>query len=130
MRRLPDIAGGRGDRASYRRRPYYPSQLPCNALRRGLGGCAMTDRVHFPASRSLGLIVLAVLLALFPRDSAAREETVTVEASTRYERNRLHQFTFGGGYRELWKAPVELPVLDLKTEGGGLTPTKRFGGNQ
>jgi len=61
---------------------------------------------------------------------AATTKMVTVEASTRYERNRLHQFTFGGGYRELWRAPVELPVLDLAHEGGGLTPTRRFGGNQ
>src|SRR5688572_4557381 len=76
------------------------------------------------------VITAALLLALGAPDFAARAETVTVEASTRYERNRLHQFTFGGGYRELWKAPVELPVLDLKTVGGGLTPTKRFGGNQ
>src|SRR5262245_18671961 len=56
--------------------------------------------------------------------------TVRIEASTRYEKSRIHEFTFGGGYRELWKAPIELPLLDLQNEAGGLTPTKRFGGNQ
>jgi hypothetical protein len=75
------------------------------------------------------LIALLAALALTTAPPA-HADTVTVEASTRYEKNRLHQFTFGGGYRELWKAPVELPVLDLQKEGGGLTPTKRFGGNQ
>ncbi len=57
-------------------------------------------------------------------------KTVRIEASTSYERSRVHEFTFGGGYRELWKTPVELPLLDLQHEAGGLTPTKRFGGNQ
>jgi hypothetical protein len=83
-----------------------------------------------PPTSSRSLFIVAALLVAVAA-GAARAETVTVEASKRYEKNRLHQFTFGGGYRELWKAPIELPFLDLEKEGGGgLTPTKRFGGNQ
>lgn len=78
--------------------------------------------------RARPLVIVAVLLAL--AGSSADAETVQVEASTRYERNRFHEFTLGGGYRALWKAPIEIPVLDFATEGGGLTPTRRFGGNQ
>ncbi len=76
--------------------------------------------------------VAAALVALACAASSleAAERTVQIAASTRYERNRIHQFTFGGGYRELWKTPVELPLLDLQHEAGGLTPTRRFGGNQ
>lgn len=33
----------------------------------------------------------------------------------------------GGGYRELWVTPVTVPVADLSTLGGGLTP-RRIGG--
>ncbi len=56
--------------------------------------------------------------------------TVRVAASARYRAGRVHRFIFGGGYRDLWKAEVELPLLDLEKEGGGLTPTGRFGGLQ
>ena len=60
--------------------------------------------------------------------AAAAEERVRVVASERYEAGRLYRFTFGGGYRELWKTEIELPVLDLGQTGGGLVPTRRFGG--
>ncbi len=56
--------------------------------------------------------------------------TVRVAASKRYDKGRVHQFLFGGGYRALWKQEVELPVLDIAKTGGGLTPTGRFGGLQ
>lgn len=82
-------------------------------------------------SRHLRLALAVLLLPLaFGSRVGAAPTTVEVAASTRYERNRFHEFTFGGGYRALWKAPITLPVLDLANEGGGLTPTRRFGGNQ
>lgn len=55
---------------------------------------------------------------------------VRIPASERYHANRIHRFVLGGGYRDLWEAPVALPVLDLAREGGGLVPTRRFGGLQ
>jgi hypothetical protein len=33
----------------------------------------------------------------------------------------------GQGYRDLWTTPVRLEVLDLRTEGGGLTPVRQVG---
>lgn len=57
-------------------------------------------------------------------------KTVRIAASQRYDAGSAYRFLFGGGYRDLWKAEIELPVLDLKTVGGGLTPTGRFGGLQ
>lgn len=56
--------------------------------------------------------------------------TVQVAASKRYTVGRLHRFTFGGGYRDLWEQEIELPVLQLKSVGGGLKPVGRFGGLQ
>jgi hypothetical protein len=64
------------------------------------------------------------------RGMAADGPRVRVAASDRYQANRLHRFTFGGGYRDLWETEIELPVLDLEREGGGLVPTGRFGGLQ
>ncbi|MEZ4282078.1 MAG: hypothetical protein R3F21_20945 [Myxococcota bacterium] len=56
--------------------------------------------------------------------------TETKAVSERYEANALHRFVFGDGYRALWSAPLELPVLDLEHEAGGLVATRRFGGLQ
>ncbi len=61
---------------------------------------------------------------------AEPEARVVVRASDRYRANGFHRIVLGGGYRDLWEAPVSLPVLDLGREGGGLVPTRRFGGLQ
>jgi hypothetical protein len=63
-------------------------------------------------------------------EPASGGDTVRIAASERYKANRVHRFAMGGGYRDLWETEIELPVLDLATEAGGLTPTRRFGGLQ
>ncbi len=76
-------------------------------------------------------IVSAVALgAALQARAAEGEQKVVVSASERYQANRIHRFVLGGGYRDLWEAQIELPVLDLEHEGGGLVPTRRFGGLQ
>jgi len=67
----------------------------------------------------LGLVVLSV-----PSPSAAQQagETVTVVAGSQYEAGGFHRFIFGSAYRDLWTAPIEVPVLDLENEAGGLDP--------
>jgi hypothetical protein len=82
------------------------------------------------------LIVLSIaLLSIFGsvparEASAVQVDTVRVAASERYKAKRIHRFALGGGYRDLWEAEIELPVLNLATEGGGLVPSGRFGGQQ
>jgi hypothetical protein len=56
--------------------------------------------------------------------------TATVAAGARYHGGRLRRFFLGNTYRDLWVAPIEVPVLDLSTFAGGLTPTKTGGGKQ
>jgi hypothetical protein len=53
----------------------------------------------------------------------------TVVASDRYSAGAVKRILAGSNWRALWAAPITVPVLDLSTFGGGLTPTKQ-GGNQ
>ena len=61
---------------------------------------------------------------------AAKPETRTVVAGKEFDRGGKWRFWFGDGYRKAWTTPVALPVLDLKTEAGGLTPLRQIGGFQ
>ena len=61
---------------------------------------------------------------------AAKPETRTVVAGKEFDRGGNWRFWFGDGYRKAWTTPVALPVLDLKTEAGGLTPLRQIGGFQ
>jgi hypothetical protein len=68
-----------------------------------------------------------------PQDVAsttARPETRTIVAGREFDRGGTWRFWFGDGYRKAWTTPVEVPVLDLKTEAGGLTPLRQVGGFQ
>jgi hypothetical protein len=69
-------------------------------------------------------------LALFATAPAGRAETREVIAGPEYERSSLHNFWWGKNYRELWTTPIQVEVLDLKSEAGGLTPVFRVGGMQ
>jgi hypothetical protein len=60
--------------------------------------------------------------------AAAAPETRTVVAGKEFDRGGKWRFWFGQGYRKAWTTPVELPLLDLRTEAGGLTPLRQVGG--
>ena len=53
-----------------------------------------------------------------------------VPASTHYRAGRFRQWLQGSNYRREWQQPIAVPVLDLSTAQGGLTPLKRGGGLQ
>ncbi|MFD1875742.1 hypothetical protein [Hymenobacter bucti] len=53
-----------------------------------------------------------------------------VPASTHYQAGRFRTWLQGANYRREWRQPVAVPVLDLATAQGGLTPLKRGGGLQ
>ncbi|HEX6912586.1 MAG TPA: BamA/TamA family outer membrane protein, partial [Longimicrobium sp.] len=62
--------------------------------------------------------------------AAAAQDSVRVAAGARYRAGALTRMLLGRSYRALWAAPMEVPVLDLATYAGGLTPTETGGGNQ
>jgi hypothetical protein len=62
--------------------------------------------------------------------SPAGPETRTIVAGPEFDRSGKWRYWFGDGYRKAWTTPAALPVLDLATEAGGLTPLRQVGGFQ
>jgi len=62
--------------------------------------------------------------------TAAKPEVRTVVAGPEFDRSGKWRSWLGEGFRKAWTTPVEVPVLDLKTESGGLTPLRQVGGFQ
>lgn len=56
--------------------------------------------------------------------------TVVVKAGKIYEASKLKRFLLGDHYRDVWMAPVEVPLIDLNTAKGGLKILERGGGMQ
>ena len=81
------------------------------------------------AVRSRG-VCAGALVFLIGMAPAGRSETRTVAPNPRYAASKIHQLWFGKGYRDLWATSVELEVLDLQKEAGGLRVLRRVGGMQ
>src|SRR4051812_30003457 len=79
----------------------------------------------------LGLSLVGLILPASSAGLAAEAEmTVEVTPGPEYRADGLHRLLFGKHYRDLWTTPLHVPVLDLRSFAGGLTPTKRGGGLQ
>ncbi|MFK7845937.1 MAG: BamA/TamA family outer membrane protein [Rhodothermales bacterium] len=60
-----------------------------------------------------------------------KDSTLVIAANPEYDdASGLKRFVRGNLHRELWGTPVRVPVLDLGTEAGGLTPIKMGGRGQ
>ena len=85
--------------------------------------------MHCRHSRwSLGTTVLLTLFMVTAPSGQA--ETRRVPAGPEYERSGFHTFWWGESYRELWTTPIEVEVLDLQEEAGGLEVVRQVGGMQ
>lgn len=69
------------------------------------------------------LILASTILAQSGKDSVTVPGGDFVSTSSR-------KFWMGTNYRQEWNTPIKVPVLNLSTEYGGLTPVKRGGGKQ
>jgi len=76
--------------------------------------------------------ILPVLLAagITVVGALASATTETAVAGPEYERSFLGRQALGNNYRELWKTPVEVPLLNLRHYAGGLRPVRTVGGGQ
>jgi hypothetical protein len=73
------------------------------------------------------LFLSASLGALGLQASAAMETAV---AGAEYDRSFLGRQALGNNYRDLWKTPIQVPMLDLRHYAGGLRPVRTVGGGQ
>jgi len=86
----------------------------CSAC--GAGAHGVRDRVAGP----------------FPRAAIVESDgySAKVIPGGEYAAGRLRQFFVGEHYRDLWTTPIRVPVLNLSTFAGGLTPLRQGGGRQ
>ncbi|HEV8125571.1 MAG TPA: hypothetical protein VGP80_15080 [Gemmatimonadales bacterium] len=57
-------------------------------------------------------------------------DSVTTTAGRAYPAGLVRRFFAGSLNRRLWEIPVRLPLLNLETAGGGLSPVRITGGEQ
>ncbi|HVG39974.1 MAG TPA: hypothetical protein VM888_00085, partial [Chitinophagaceae bacterium] len=57
-------------------------------------------------------------------------DSIIATANERLRQRGLKSALMGRNYREEWTTPLSVPVLDMGTEMGGLSPTKQGGGKQ
>jgi hypothetical protein len=62
---------------------------------------------------------LSAQIAKFPPSPGAT--THTIVPGDRYQNGGFQRWLLGGGYRDIWAMPIEIPVLDLDGTHGGLT---------
>ncbi len=102
------------------------------------------ERFIRPWRRYWTTTLLVVVLSLGGADAAAAQagrlihratpekgdSTHTLVPGARFKANRYGEWIYGKNYRQLWTTPVEVPVLDLDTVGGGLSPMRPGGAGQ
>ena len=75
-------------------------------------------------------LLAGLITLLWAGGSVHAAETRVVVADPTLSAGPIHRLFLGADYRDLWTTPVEIEVLDLSTEAGGLTPQFRVGGAQ
>jgi len=78
----------------------------------------------------IALMTGGVTLLSAQGPDSGRQERKVQAAGPRYQASGLHRLLFGREYRSLWSTPISVPVLDLRTFAGGLTPVSKGGGQQ
>lgn len=79
------------------------------------------------------LFLLYSLTWLIPVADCIAQDTkdsTSVAGSSLFRINKGRTFWMGANYRQEWKTPVRVPIINMATEHGGLTPVKRGGGKQ
>jgi hypothetical protein len=56
--------------------------------------------------------------------------SIKVAANPKLKGNAFKKFFLGKNYRKEWITPIEVPVINFKTDYGGLTPKKEGGGKE
>ncbi len=85
-------------------------------------------------SANLILFALFLSLSVSGQTSTIVDSTnplhKTIIAGAEYKKTSLYRWLWGSDYRKEWTRPVNIPVLNLDSAFGGLTPVKLGGGRQ
>ncbi len=76
------------------------------------------------------LLLVASAPAMGQAVGSAAPDSVSIVPGPDYAAGRLHRFFWGNHYRDVWTTEIRVPVLDLATYAGGLTPLSAGGGFQ
>jgi hypothetical protein len=86
---------------------------------------------------ALGTFLLVAAPASLPgqaespvKQAAGLRKPVPVVAGPDYGAGRIRRFLLGAGYRKLWGAEIDVPVLDMGRFAGGLRATEESGSKQ
>ncbi|MBC7948527.1 MAG: BamA/TamA family outer membrane protein [Chitinophagaceae bacterium] len=80
--------------------------------------------------RVLRLFCLSLLIPAADCFSQENKDSISVAANPKFKVSGGRTFWMGANYRKEWKTPVRVPIINLSTEKGGLTPVKLGGGKQ
>jgi hypothetical protein len=75
------------------------------------------------------LFALSLSMPALTTSAQVQGDSATVKGAT-FRMSNSATFWMGANYRKEWNTPVTVPVMNLATEKGGLTPVKRGGGKQ
>ena len=87
------------------------------SLRDSLGRMACTAGV---STATLAFAVMTVAAQTPARPPPSSAESVTVVPGAIYRTGSLGRFFYGDHYRDLWTAPLTVPVLSLDQYAGGV----------
>ncbi|UII24119.1 hypothetical protein [Fulvivirga ligni] len=104
----------------------------------------MRDRSQKMANLKLGLTFLYIILlssckvSEYSHNESVKQEvlehngpdSVTVRAGKLYEAGKFKRFMLGDHYRDVWLAPVKVPILNINEVKGGLKLEDKGGGMQ
>ena len=74
------------------------------------------------------VIFLIVFPSLFVAAQQGKDSATA--SGSHFKISGSRNFWMGSNYRKEWNTPIQVPVLNLATEKGGLKPVKRGGGKQ
>src|SRR5262245_35382626 len=77
------------------------------------------------------VMVLVGSTLSYGQDQPKKEQTVRMAANEKYDKaGKFKRIVFGDHYRKEWATPIDIAVLDLDAEAGGLIAEKLGGGHQ
>lgn len=77
----------------------------------------------------LSLFIICLFISLLPATAQKSSDSASA-AGGQFNASSGRAFWMGANYRKEWNTPIKVPVINLATEHGGLTPVKRGGGKQ